>query len=1037
MGKKVNELAKEIDKKASEVLRKLEQMGVNSNVNTVLTDEQEQMIYDIYRIRNTSAKQTTKTVSVSSGDTLVSSKTVVIKAPEKQQVKAKKDAEDEKPMVVVVKTTKGGETKSTIKHLKQEPEKHEEQKKEVPPKPQEKKVVVVKTPEVTVPKKEVMVQAPIEDKIEEPVVEKAHIEIKTEVIPEVKAEAVLSQKNEQKSVEHIKSDKDRNAQREEKKEKTYNEQKAYKDKTFIPKERTDKQYPPRDNRNDKGGYQQRDTRTDRPYTPRSTDKPYTQRTTDRPYTPRTTDRPYTPRTTDRPYAPRPNDKNPGYTRTDSSGGYKPRTPGQPGQFQGYNKDKDQSYDNRNRPPFKKPGDRDKTVEDTRPRIEKPRVIKKEFIKKDQEKVLNKDTKKETAVAKSIASKQTKYEKREIITPKSAIDTVMLTDDEIFSTFYRDNGAKKRRKKREDIQPKIEILKFVKLPPEMSVKEFAEKIKKTGADVLSKLLSMGSDIMSINENIDFDTASLIADEFGITCEMENVMTEEDILFDDQEDNMENLEERPPVVVVMGHVDHGKTSLLDYIKSSNVVATEAGRITQHIGAYRVKINERYITFLDTPGHEAFTAMRKRGADVTDIAIITVAADDGIMPQTVEAINHAKAANVTIIIAINKIDLPTANPDRVMQQLMEHNLVATKFGGDTECIPVSAKTGEGIDTLLDTILLSADILELKSDPNKQAKGIVLESRVEKAGTVTTLLVQRGSLKKTDYIISGTSVGHIKALYDDRGKNIDIAGPSMPVEILGLDMPPEAGEIFYAVNDERTAKTLAERRKFERQVAKTSHKLTTLDDLFEQIKSGNVKDLNIIVKADVQGSVEAITDSFKKLSTDEVKVHIIHGAVGTITETDVSLAEVSNSIIVGFNVRPLGNVVEIAKNASVDIRLYSIIYDAIEDVKNAMAGMLDPKTKEVVYGHAQVRDTFKITGIGTVAGCMVLDGKIIRNTNIRLVRDGITIFDGALSSLKRFKEDVKEVAAGYECGMSIEKFNDIKVNDIIECYKIEVIKE
>ncbi|HOD92736.1 MAG TPA: translation initiation factor IF-2 [Clostridia bacterium] len=1018
MGKKVNELAKEIDKKASEVLRKLEQMGVNCNVNTVLTDEQEQKIYDIYRIKNTSTRQNTTTVNIASNDS-TGTKTVVIKAPEKQQVKTKKDTDDSKPMVVVVKTTKGGETKSTIKHLKQEPEIIQEQIKEVVQKPQEKKVVVVKTPEVAIPKKENLVQAPADVKPEEAASQKVKSEEKTELKIEDKKEVILPQKTEQKVTETEKPDKEKFSQREEKKEKTYNEQKAYKDKTYIPKDRSDKQYPAKDNRTDKSGYQQRDNRTDRPNTPRSTD------------------RPYTPRSTDRPYTPRPTDKKPGYTRTDSSSGYKPRPSGQSGQFQGYNKDKDSQYDNKSRPPFKKTTDKDKGPEDSRPRIEKPRVIKKEFIKKDQEKVLNKDSKKEASVVKSIASKQTKYEKREIITPKSAIDTGMLTEDEIFSTFYRDNGAKKRRKKREDSKPQIEILKFVKLPPEMSVKGFAEIIKKTGADVLSKLLSMGSDIMSINENIDFDTAALIADEFGITCEMENIITEEDILFDDDEDNNENLEVRSPVVVVMGHVDHGKTSLLDYIKNSNIAAKEAGRITQHIGAYRVKINDRYITFLDTPGHEAFTAMRKRGADVTDIAIITVAADDGIMPQTIEAINHAKAANVTIIIAINKIDLPTANPDRIMQQLMEHNLVATKYGGDIECILVSAKTGEGIDTLLDTILLSADILELKADPNKQAKGIVLESRVEKAGTVTTLLIQRGSLRKTDYIISGTSVGHIKALYDDRGRSIDIAGPSMPVEILGLDMPPEAGEIFYAVNDERTAKSLAERRKYERQIVKTSHKLTTLDDLFEQIKSGDVKDLNIIVKADVQGSVEAITDSFKKLSTDEVKVHIIHGAVGTITETDVSLAEVSNSIIVGFNVRPLGNVLEVAKNASVDIRLYSIIYDAIEDVKNAMAGMLDPKTKEIVYGHAQVRDIFKITGIGTVAGCMVLDGKILRNTNVRLVRDGITVFDGALSSLKRFKEDVKEVAAGYECGMSIEKFNDIKINDIIECYKIEVIKE
>lgn len=962
MGKRVNELAREIDKKPSEVLRKLEQMGIKSNVNTILTDEQVQMIYDIYRIKNPAAGMKVRTTVVTSSDTATPVKTVVVKAPVKQKTKTEKDAADEKPMVVVVKTTKGGETKSTIKHIQKEPQKTPETKKEVPQKPQEKKVVVVKTPEVTVPRKETVAETPKTVKAEETQIRKPQI--------------AIPQKPEQKEDVQKTTEKEDIVKKEEKKEKTYIEQKAYKDKTYIPKEKTDKPYTPRDSRPDKGGYHQRDSRTDRPYTPK------------------------------------PADKKPGFARTDS-------------------------HDGRTKPTVRKPVDRD-SGDDSAARIEKPRVIKKEYIKKDQDKVLNKETKKETAVAKSIASKQTKYEKREILTPKGAIDTFMLTDDELFSTFYRDSGARKKRKKRDANQPKIEVLKFVKLPPEMSVKEFAEAIKKTGSDVLSKLLDMGSNIMSINENIDFDTAALIADEFGITCEMENIITEEDILFDDDKEcDPKDLVERSPVVVVMGHVDHGKTSLLDYIKNSNVAASEAGRITQHIGAYRVKIGERYITFLDTPGHEAFTAMRKRGADVTDIAIITVAADDGIMPQTIEAINHAKAANVNIIIAINKIDLPTANPDRVMQQLMDHNLVATKYGGDIECIPVSAKTGEGIDTLLDTILLSADILELKANPTRQAKGIVLESRVERAGTVTTLLVQRGTLKKTDYIISGTSVGNIRALTDDRGNNIESAGPSMPVEILGLDAPPEAGEIFYAVDDERTAKSLAERRKYERQIAKTAHKLTTLDDLYEQIKAGNIKDLNLIVKADVQGSVEALTDSFKKLSTDQVKVHVIHAAVGTVTETDVYLAEVSNSIIIGFNVRPLGNVTDLAKEASVDIRLYSVIYDAIEDIKKAMAGMLDPVTKEVVYGHAQVRETFKITGVGTVAGCMVLDGKILRNTNVRLVRDGITVFDGALSSLKRFKDDVKEVAAGYECGMSIEKFNDLKINDIIECYKTEVIKK
>ncbi|MFA7673819.1 MAG: translation initiation factor IF-2, partial [Clostridia bacterium] len=933
-----------------------------------------------------------------------------------------------------IKTTKGGETKSTIKEVTDniQIQKKEPEKKEVTEKIPEKKVFVVKAPEVVIPKKEVQENVVVKPDVAPIIVETAKEELKLEAVAE-KKEPVIE-------TEQPKQFKDKNQVREEKKEQTYREQREYKDKTFIPKERSDKPYTPH-NRTENRPYTPNTNRSDRPYTPNPNrpDRPYTPNPnrSDRPFTPNTNrpDRPYTPGA-NRPYVPRDNADRPHYNRPDGAqGGYRPRPQGSSGS-QFYNKDKDAApqYDHK-RPPFRKPGDKDK-IEDTMPKIEKSRINKNELLKKDQEKVLNKENKKEGGVIKTIPEKQNKYEKKDIITPKSAIGIEQLSDDDLFTNFYKDNVIRRKRKKREDTPAKIEVLKFVKLPPVMSVKTFAETIKKASSEVLTKLLGMGSDIMSANEDIDFDTASLIADEFGITCEQENITTEEDILFDDVEDKDENMVERPPVVVVMGHVDHGKTSILDYIKNSNVVATEAGRITQHIGAYRVKTHDRYITFLDTPGHEAFTAMRKRGADATDIAIIAVAADDGIMPQTVEAINHAKAAGVTIIVAINKIDLPTAKPDRVMQQLMDYNLVATKFGGDTECICVSAKTGEGMDALLDTILLTADIMELKADPKRQAKGIVLESRVEKSGTITTLLIQAGTLHKTDYIISGTSVGHIKMLYDDRGKNIATAGPSMPVEILGLDMPPEAGEIFYAVKDERTAKILAERRKFERQVVKTSHKLTTLDDLFAQIKAGEVKDLNLIVKADVQGSVEAITESFKKLSNEEVKVNIVHAGVGTISETDVTLAEVSNAVIIGFNVRPVGNVAGIAKDDAVDIRLYSIIYDAIEDVKNAMTGMLAPKTKEVIFGHAVVRDIFKITGVGTVAGCMVLDGKIIRNTNVRLVRDGITIYDGGLSSFKRFKDDAREVAAGYECGLSIEKYNDLKNGDIIECYKIEVVK-
>jgi len=515
-----------------------------------------------------------------------------------------------------------------------------------------------------------------------------------------------------------------------------------------------------------------------------------------------------------------------------------------------------------------------------------------------------------------------------------------------------------------------------------------------------------------------------------------VTEEDILFDESEDAPEDLEPRAPVVVVMGHVDHGKTSLLDAIRSSHVAEHEAGGITQHIGAYTVNYQRRDITFLDTPGHEAFTAMRARGAQVTDIAILVVAADDGVMPQTKEAISHAKAAGVAIIVAINKIDRPNANPERVKQELAENGLLVEEWGGDIIAVPVSAKKKENIDLLLEMVLLTADMLELKANPKKQAKGTVIEAQLDKyRGPVATLLVQRGTLRVGDAILSGSTFGHIRSMVNDKGKRIKEAGPSTPVEVIGLSEVPEAGDTFYVVTDEKLAKQLAEKRKAQQREKQIGRKKISLDDLFSQIQQGNIKELNLIVKADVQGSVEAICQSMEKLSNEEVKVNIVHSAVGSVTESDVKLAEVSNAIIIGFNVRPTANVTELAKNVGVDIRLYRIIYEAIEDMEKAMKGMLEPTYKEVVDGHAEVRKIFKASSIGTIGGCYVTDGKILRNSEVRVVRDGIVVYEGKLSSLKRFKDDVREVAAGYECGLTIERFNDIKEGDVIESFHMEEI--
>ncbi len=584
-------------------------------------------------------------------------------------------------------------------------------------------------------------------------------------------------------------------------------------------------------------------------------------------------------------------------------------------------------------------------------------------------------------------------------------------------------------------PKEEVI--VTVPEVVTVGELAERMNKPAAELIKRLMLLGT-MATINDTLDFDTAALVADDLGIKLEQEVIVTQEDILFHDVEDAEEDLRPRPPVVVVMGHVDHGKTSLLDSIRNTSVTAGEAGGITQHIGAYSVNVNGRTITFLDTPGHEAFTAMRMRGAQVTDIAILVVAADDGIMPQTVEAINHAKAAGVTTIVAINKMDKPDANPDRVKQELVEYDLVPEDWGGDTICVPISALRGEGIDDLLEMVLLVADMKELKANPNRNAKGTVVESYLDKGrGPVATVLVQNGTLHIGDFIVAGTAYGRVRAMLDYKGKKIKTAGPSTPVEILGLSETPDGGDVFYVVENERMAKAVVAQRKQKiKDEMAISRQSVSLDDLFNQINEGNIQDLNIIIKADVQGSVEAVKQSLVKLSNDEVRVNVIHGGVGAVNESDVMLASASNAIIVGFNVRPTPGAQESAHDKNVDVRLYRVIYQAIEEIEAAMKGMLAPEYREVVTGNAEVRQTFKVSGIGTIAGCYVKDGKINRNSGVRIVRDGIVIHEGELSSLKRFKDDVKEVAEGYECGMSFEKFNDIKEGDIIEAFIMEEIE-
>ncbi|WP_457567078.1 translation initiation factor IF-2 [Desulfurobacterium sp.] len=590
----------------------------------------------------------------------------------------------------------------------------------------------------------------------------------------------------------------------------------------------------------------------------------------------------------------------------------------------------------------------------------------------------------------------------------------------------------------------EKAKTVIVPEVISVRELAEKMGEDPNKLIADLISLGK-FVTINQAIDFETVSKLVEKYGKVAKLEGAEEEEAVLeaeLEETEDKPEDLKPRPPVVTVMGHVDHGKTTLLDYIRNTKVAEREAGGITQHIGASIVEVDttegKKRITFLDTPGHEAFTAMRARGAQVTDIAVLVVAADDGVMPQTIEAINHAQAAGVPIIVAINKIDKPGANPDRVKQELTQHGLIPEDWGGTTIMVPVSAKTGEGVDELLEMIALQAELMELKANPNKKARGVVLEAKLDKQrGPVATLLVQSGTLKVGDPIVAGLYAGKIRAMFDDKGKPVKEAGPSMAVEILGLEDVPLAGDKFYVVKDEKTARKIAEKRQeLARESALEREKRVSLEDLFAQIQEGEVKELNIVLKADAQGSIEAIRKSLEELSTDEVKVKIIHAGVGPITENDVMLAAASNAIIVGFNVRPDSAARKAAEREKVDMRTYRVIYDIVGEVKKAMQGLLQPEEKEVYLGSAEVRATFKVPKVGTVAGCYVKDGVIRRNANVRLVRDGVIIYDGKIASLKRFKDDVREVQAGYECGLGLENFNDIKVGDVVECYTIETVE-
>ncbi|MBE7081816.1 MAG: translation initiation factor IF-2 [Clostridiales bacterium] len=650
-------------------------------------------------------------------------------------------------------------------------------------------------------------------------------------------------------------------------------------------------------------------------------------------------------------------------------------------------------------------------------------------------VIQKEDKRNFAKKKQVSERS--FEDKHVINKRALIKGQVDIDDfdENKSGYRKFRPVKKAKEKAEVNVIKIE--KAVITTEVIPLKVLSEKIGITAAEITKRLFKEGI-MKTINDSIDFDTAAFIADDLGIELELKLDKTAEDVLsegFDDVVDSAESLKKRPPVVTVMGHVDHGKTSLLDRIRKTNVTAGEAGGITQHIGAYQVTVGGETITFLDTPGHAAFTAMRARGAQATDIAILVVAADDGIMPQTIEAINHAKAADVPIIVAINKIDKPEANIERIKTQLTEHGLLPEEWGGDTILCPISAKTGEGFDNLLENINLVAEIKDLKANPDRKAKGVVIEAKLDQSkGPIATILVQNGTLRVTDSVIVGTVTGKIRAMTDDKGRKVTSAGPSTPVSIMGLDEVPNSGDILYAVEHEKLAKLVAEERqnKEKENMLKAASKVT-LDDVFNKIAEGEMKILPLIVKADVQGSVEAVKSSLEKLSNEEVRVNVIHAAAGAIKESDIMLAESSNAIIIGFNVRPDSNAKQIAERSGIDIKLYRVIYEAIEDVERALKGMLAPKFTEVYMGKAEVREVFKISGVGQVAGCYVTEGKIIRNGKLRIYRDDVMICEGNVNQLKRFKDDVKEVAQGFECGISIEKFNDIKVGDFIESYQVE----
>ena len=705
----------------------------------------------------------------------------------------------------------------------------------------------------------------------------------------------------------------------------------------------------------------------------------------------------------------------------------------------------------------------------KPAEEKAQEPKKQDKKKDKKKEQAKaqDRGERTKFNATISSEtaQTSTQRRTVDTRGSYVDLDKYNEryDQMATSnkHKNDNYSSKKQKinqksaqrnrqqfsKKESEAEKLKRLELerarkqqlkVLIPDTITVGELATRLKAAATEVIKQLMKLGV-MASINQEIDFDTASLVAEEMGAKVEKEVIVTIEERLIDDTDDDDTNLQPRCPVVVVMGHVDHGKTSILDRIRNAHVAAGEAGGITQHIGAYQVNINGQDITFLDTPGHEAFTSMRARGANITDIAILVVAADDGIMPQTVESINHAKAAGVSIIVAINKMDKEGANPDRIKEELTKYDLVCEDWGGDVICVPVSAKTGEGIDDLLENVLLVAEVKELKANPDRLAKGTVIEARLDKGrGPIATLLVQNGTLKQGDVLIAGTAVGRVRVMTNDKGRTVKSAGPSVPVEITGLAEVPSAGDTFNAVEDERLARELVEQRKHEqKQEQFNAYRKVTLDNLFSQIAEGEIKELPIVVKADVQGSVEAVKQSLEKLSNNEVRVRVIHGAVGAVKESDVMLASASNAIIVGFNVRPDPVAAENAERDGVDIRLYRIIYDAIEEIGTAMKGMLAPKLREVEQGRVEVRQVYKISNVGMVAGSYVLSGKVTRGSKVRVVRDGIIIADDEIAGLKRFKDDVKEVADGYECGISLEKFSDVKEGDIFETYIVEEYRE